>query len=157
MALKGDRLILEYDIHHILNDVAEAGVTLCYSTAGSGVAAGDSGGVAQLAANPSGLVPLGMLENDFVNIDETQFHRNYHKNEHVIGDPCTAVRKGWMVTNKIIGNPTAGETAYLGASGNLTRAFNVNGGLVATPKIGMWLGAKDADGYAKVSINLPIV
>lgn len=157
MALKGDREILLYDITCILNDVASAGSVVCYETAGSGVAAGDSAPVVQLADDPSGLVPAGMLEWDFVDIDETKFHRNFHNNEQVIGDPATLIVKGWAVTNKIIGSPTYGETAYLGASGNLTRAFNTGGGVVSTPKLGMWLGKKDADGYAKVSINLPIV
>lgn len=154
MALKGDRDVLQTDISFTLSDVAERGVVLCYSTAGSGQALGNKAGVATLASNPSGLKPLGMLLQDFVSVDQTKYHRNYHKVEQVLGDNAEIMRKGWVVTNKLSGTPGKGDTAYLTTSGQVTPT---NGGAVATPKVGEFMGGKDEDGYVKVYIDLPIV
>ena len=54
-----------------------------------------------------------------------------------------------MVTDQISGSPTAGATAYLADSGKI--ASTQDGTAVA---IGQFLSTKDADGYAKVSINI---
>lgn len=156
MALKPDRFPLEYNIHLKLNSAAEAGSVLCYSTSGSGVAAGDSGGYCQLATNPSGLVPAGMLELDFVSVDETLYHRNFASVDQVPGEPAPLVKKGWMVTNLVVGTPAVGGTAYLGATGYLYATKSATGGIAATPIVGMWESILDADGYVKVSINIPV-
>lgn len=156
MALKPDRLPMEYNIQLILNGEAEAGSVLCYSTAGSGVAAGDSGGYCQLATDPSGLVPAGVLELDFVTVDETLHHRNFASVDHVPGEPAPIIKKGWVVSNMIVGTPVVGATAYLGATGHFYATKSATGGLAATPIVGMWESIKDADGYAKVSINIPV-
>ena len=67
------------------------------------------------------------------------------------------MRKGYVLTNKIsgTGTPVAGNYAYVADSGLIstsTRAIALDAG--AQP-IGRFMTAKDADGYAKVEINLP--
>lgn len=152
MALKGDRHIITTDITFTLSDVASKGQFVCYKTAGSGASMGLTRGAAQVAANPSGLVPLGLLLNDFVNIDETVRHRNYQKDEHVIGDPATVLRKGWVVTDKVIGSPTVGQKAYLTSSGNV---MATNQGLAATPLVGEFMSIKDESGFIRLMVELP--
>lgn len=157
MALKADRVIIEEDIAWTCESVAERGVVVVKKTSGSGVMIGDSAGQGDVVANPSGYKVLGILMNDQVSVDETRYHRNFHKNEALIGERCTLLKKGWVVTNKITGTPDYGDTAYLDSSGTLINAAHATGGLTARPKVGMFRGKKDADGYVSVEVNLPIV
>ena len=147
MALKGDRNELDTDISHFINVTAEKGQLLCVGTQGSG-AAMDHG--EQLATTSSGTnVPLGIILNDVVDIDQTRQHINWHKDEVQKGGKCTILTKGWVVTDQITGTPTAGMVAYLNTAGTIGAKA---GDSVA---VGRFLSTKDADGYAKVSINLP--
>jgi hypothetical protein len=157
MALKGDRIVLETDITQTCESVASRGVVLCYSVAGSGAGLGDTAGKADLFASPSGKVPVGLLMNDVVSIDQTRYHKNFQKDETIIHERCTLLRKGRIVTDQVTGSPTAGSTAYLTTSGVLTPTVSSTGGLVATPKVGQFATSIDEDGYAAVNINLPVV
>jgi len=159
MALKGNRNVIETDISMTCDVATERGVVLVSNTSaiGSGVALGDSRTSATLVLNPSGRAVTGMLMNDVVTLDQTRYQRNWHKDEMVVGEPVNQLRKGQVTTNKVTGTPTYGSTAYLTTSGVLTPTVSSTGGTVATPKVGMFAGKLDADGYAKVDINLPIV
>ena len=150
MALKGDRNELDTEITYFMNETASRGVLVSVSTQGSGAAMDSASAVATVAADPSGKAPLGVLLNDVVNIDQTRQHLNWHKDEVQQGGKVTILSKGFVVTDKISGTPTAGQLAYLAASGNVS-ATQATG----APAIGRFLSTKDADGYAKVSVNLP--
>jgi hypothetical protein len=160
MALKPDRFIIQEDVAFRLRDVAAKGKFLVFGSgnavatnvnAGSGVAMDSPYGFVALVSNPSGFVPAGCLMNNFVNIDTSLYHINYYKDEHVIGDKCTLLRKGWVVTNCVTGTPKTGDGAYLTSNGEVTPT---NTGSVQTPQVGQFLSAKDENGYAKVQINL---
>lgn len=155
MALRGDRNIIETDIFHTLGTAKAPGFGVCHSAGGSGIALGDMRGTFQVAADPSGLVFAGILLTNVVSLDETLYHRNFHKDEVATGNPVTVLTKGWVVTNAVSGTPAKGDKAYLTTTGNFTPTLSTTGGLVATPFAGRWEGAKDEDGYAKISINLP--
>jgi hypothetical protein len=164
MALKGDRREIEVDVSFFNNDVAERGIVLVYGPGGgsgtglpggSGAALDDANQVASVAANPSGLTPAGLLLNNQVQIDQTRQHINFQRDEMIAGGKCALLRRGWVVTNKISGSPTAGNKAYLSANGSLTPTKSATGGTAATPLVGEFMSAKDADGYAKVEVNLP--
>ena len=147
MALKGDRNELDTDISHFINIAAEKGQLVCVSTQGSGAAMDNS---LALATTSSGTnVPLGIILNDVVDIDQTRQHINWHKDEVQKGGKCTILTKGWVVTDQITGDPTAGMVAYLNTAG--TVGAQAGDSVV----VGRFLSTKDADGYAKVSINLP--
>lgn len=150
MALKGGILPISTNIDFFLNEVAERGVFLSYSTAGSGEAMDDSAALATVAANPSGQQVLGCLLNDMVNIDQTRQHLNWHQDEVQIGSKVTILDKGWVVTNKVLGTPTVGQTAYLGNSGNVTATQ-----AAGAPTVGRFRSVKDNDGYIKVDVNVP--
>lgn len=150
MALKGDRHELDTDISFFLNETAEKGQVVSVSTQGSGAAMDNSSALATVAAEASGAVALGVLLNDVVDIDQTRQHINWHKDEVQKGGKVTILTKGFVVTDQISGNPTAGQVAYLADSGLI--AGTQDG---TAPAIGRFLSTKDADGFAKVSINLP--
>lgn len=151
MALKADRHELLTDISFFLTAVTgERGGIVVQSTGGSGAAMDQSSAVVAYpttAATMSGN-PVGLLMCDVVNYDLTRQHINWHKNEVQLGGKVTLLRNGWVVTNMVSGTPTAGNPAYFDATGKLT---DTNTG---SAKVGRFMSAKDADGYAKVSINI---
>jgi hypothetical protein len=153
MALKGDRHILYDDIRWFCADATERGVILVHSGSGaSGVSLDDTLNLVTLpgTGSVSGLVLAGFLLNDFVDIDETRFHMNNHKDEQRVGSKAHLLKKGWVFTNKLVsGNtPSAGLPAYLGASGNVsTTSTNA-------ARVGTFKGRKDGDGYVLVEIDI---
>lgn len=150
MALKPDRHELQTDISYFINETASRGVCVSISTGGSGAAMDDSSALLTVAADASGSLPFGILLNDVVNLDQTRQHINWFKDEVQQGGKVTVLRKGWVVTDQISGTPTAGATAYLADSGKISATQEAGANV-----IGQFLSIKDADGYAKVEVNLP--
>lgn len=157
MALKADRIETSTDISFFMNTTGTRGGVVSFSSSGSGVSMDDANAVvAYPGSNSSGINPAGLLLNDVVNYDLTRQHINWHKDEVQIGSKVTLLRRGQVTTNNIVAgvSPSAGNPAYVGASGNLTTATSgqfVGGAFVP---VGTFLSAKDADGYAKVDINI---
>lgn len=148
MALKPDRIEHLTDISFFMNTVAERGGVVSFVTGGVGVSMDDADAVVAYAAAASGSVPAGVLLNDVVNLDLTRQHINWHKDEVQVGGKVTLLRIGQVTTDLVNGNPSAGDSAYVGPSGTIsTTSTNA-------VKIGTFLSGKDADGYAKVSVNI---
>jgi hypothetical protein len=151
MALRPDRNELQTDLSFFMNEVAERGIVLVHESQGSGAAMDDSAasvsipGVGDLAKHPAGL-----LLNDVVNLDLTRQHINFAKDEMQKGGKCLLLRRGFVVTNMISGSITLGELAYFAPEGKLTSATAYSG----STAVGRWLSKKDADGFAKVDINI---
>lgn len=156
MSLKADRYHVESDISWFMNAAATRGGVVSISTAGSGAAMDQAAQVCAYAASPSGSKPLGFLMCDVVNYDLTRQKLNPYKHEVQVGSKVTIWKKGWVLTDYIYpgATVTAGGNAMLGPSGYIQVTF-VNHD--ATPIIGKFDTTKDADGYARVSINLPSV
>ena len=150
MALKPDRVELLTDVSFFMNTTATRGGVVSAVTAGSGVSMDDSSAVVAYAATVSGSKPLGILLNDVVDLDLTRQHINWYKDEVQKGGKVTLLRQGQVTTDMIVSaaTPSAGDDAYVGVSG-LIGTSSTN-----SVKIGQFLSAKDADGYAKVSVNL---
>lgn len=158
MAIKPDRFISETDISYVCNDVVDKGIVLVYAT-GSTSASGagiSSPGAVEKASDPSGRIPAGLSLANFVNIDQTRQHRNYHKDEQIIGENVPLLKKGAVVTDQIMTGLTIlpGQTAYLGVSGLLTNATGSTG---QNPKVGQFATKKDADNFVKVLVELPSI
>ena len=150
MALKSDRIELLTDVSFFMNTTATRGgvVSVNVATSGVGVSMDDANAVVAYAAAASGSLPVGILLNDVVNIDLTKQHINWHKDEVQVGGKVTILRNGQVTTNFLAGTPSAGAKAYVGANGTIgTSSTNA-------VEIGQFLSATDADGYAKVSVNL---
>ena len=155
MALKADRYEFQTDISFFYNaGVATRGGVVLHDTAGSGAAMDQGVNLVKYAVATSLTAPVGILLNDVVNKDLTRTHLNQYKDEVQKGGKVTVLRKGYVVTNNITGNAIAGSGAY---------ACHVNAGNVRVDSpalsglllVGRFLSNKDADGYAKVEVNLP--
>ena len=149
MALKPDRVESQVDISFFMNTSETRGGVATLSTGGSGVAMDDSAAVVSYAATASGKVPMGVLLNDVVDIDLTRQQINYHKDEVSVGSKVALLRAGQVTTNSIDGTPSAGDKAYVGVSGLITDTA-----AAGAYQVGTFLSSKDADNYAKVSINI---
>ena len=159
MALKSDRYELQTDISFFCNSELTRGqVVVMNDGTGSGAAMDQGVALVKAEVGDSGSVPAGILLNDVVDKDLTRTHLNQYKDEVQKGGKVTVLRKGYVVTNDIESGvtPAVGDVAYLsdGTSGSevgyLSNAAGSNGKVV-----GRFLSAKDADGYAKVEVNLP--
>jgi hypothetical protein len=155
MGLKGDRQETSYDVSFFMNEVAERGGVVTMSTAGSGSALDQAAALVTYAAAPSGKVAVGLLLADMVDIDQTKYHVNFHKNEVQKGGKVPLLTEGWVVTDMIYPGvtPTAGITAYLAHSGLLAITDVIGSNI----KVGRFYSTKDEDGFAKVYVKLPQV
>lgn len=160
MALKQSRVIDKEENSYYFNSIASRGGVACVSTGGSGTVLDNQGSPSSpkpLAAYPatsSGAKPVGILMDDTVNVDTSLFHVNFHKREVDIPGKVNILVKGTITTNMIHAGhtPADGDAAYLHSSGLLG---TTNNGLANNPRIGTWRSSKDADGYAKLEVNLP--
>lgn len=150
MALKPDRVELYTDISFFMNTTAERGGVVTNQTSGVGASMDDANAVvaAPAAATES---PAGLLLNDVVDLDLTRQHMNWYKDEVQKGNKVTLLRRGFVTTNMLTpaAAPSAGDPAYFDVGGLLTES-NATGSAV----VGRFLSGKDADGYAKVDINI---
>lgn len=154
MALKMDRQIDAVEIGFYVNEVAERGLVVSASTAGSGVALDSPLNVATVAAVASGSRPIGILMNDFVNVDQTRTWINWMKDQAQSGNKATILTKGWVVTNKINGTVNGQDKAILDASGFIKAVSPWVADAVQNPTIGRFRSKLSEDGYAKVYVDL---
>lgn len=163
MSLKGDRYEAMTDISFFMNEVQTRGGVASILTAGSGSSLDQSVSAVTYAANSSGQRPVGVLMGDVVNYDLTRQHINFQRDEVQLGGKVRLLRKGFCVTNVIVGTPAKGDSAYLTGSGNFIPFNTVLAGspnFVASPNpliypyCGYFMSTKDEDGYAKVSVDL---
>lgn len=155
MALKGDRSYghgADTDISYFMNMTSERGAIVVHNSSGSGAAMDQAdANVAVPTGGVSGTKPAGLLLCDVVNLDLTRQHLNQHKDEVQIGGKVALLRRGVALTNFITAGqtPTAGNDAYYDSDGKLRTSDPGN-----STKVGKFLSKKDADGYAKVEINI---
>lgn len=165
MALKADRYELQTDISFFYNagTATRGGVVVHDTTAGSGAAMDQGANLVKYAAATSATVPVGLLLNDVVNKDLTRTHLNQYKDEVQKGGKVTVLRKGYVVTNNITATGIAPAASGTGLAGQPAYACHVNAGNVRPDSpgssgvllVGRFLTSRDADGYAKVEVNLP--
>ena len=165
MALKADRYEESTDISHFYNEgtATRGGVVVldAAALAGASGAALDQGeNLVKYAQVDKDSVPVGILLNDVVNKDLTRTHLNQYKDEVQKGGKVTVLRKGYVVTDKVSGTPTAGQWALASANGTVSGVSDIDLGNVApnsgeNMKVGKFLSVKDSDGYCKVEVNLP--
>jgi len=160
MALKADRYEESTDISYFYTaGTATRGGVACLdllSASGAAMDQGDNTVSYQQAAATD--VPVGILLNDVVNKDLTRTHLNYYKDEVQQGGKVTLLTRGWVVTNMIDGTVTPGELAYAsdaGGTAGYLQDHATNAQASGNLAVGRFMSAKDADGYAKVYVNLP--
>jgi len=157
MALRPDRDYAEVtDISNFwsanaLQATKEKGGIASVETQGSGSVLDDVLNVVAYIADPSGAVPKGVLLQD-VNppLSATRDFKNFYNMEVRPGEKVTLLRKGWLVTDMIVGTPNVGDIAYVGASGFIDCTQDNAGCAV----IGRFETEVDADGFCKVYIDI---
>lgn len=159
MALKPDRDYNETtDITNFWTTVAaEKGGMACVVTQGSGAAIGinladEANVVGYLATININSVPKGiLLQTVAAAMSATRDFPNFENGEIRPSDKCTLVTQGWVVTDMIHPSvtPSAGDPAYLAVSGFVS---STSGAL--TRRVGRFETAKDANGFARVSIDI---
>ena len=147
MALRPDRNEHLTDLSFFMNETAERGVIVTAATQGSGAAMDDATAAVQVA-NATNEKPVGLLLNDVVNLDLTRQHINFAKDEVQQGGKVLLLRVGTVTTDQISGSITMGAAAHFMSDGTLAT------GSTASIQVGRFLSKKDADGYAKVAINI---
>ena len=158
MALKADRSEESTDISHFYNEgtATRGGVVIldAAAIAGASGAALDQGeNLVKYGTVDKDSVPVGILLNDVVNKALTRTHLNQYKDEVQKGGKVTLLTRGWVVTSNITGTPTAGNVAFAASNGDIGVSCVANGS--GNLAIGRFMSRKDADGYAKVYVNLP--
>ena len=150
MALRPDRHELQTDLSFFMNETAERGIVVVASTQGSGAAMDDSNAAVKIGAFADRATddPVGILLNDVVNLDLTRQHINFAKDEVQQGGKVLLLRVGTVTTDQISGSITMGAAAHFMSDGTLAT------GSTASIQVGRFLSKKDADGYAKVAINI---
>ena len=143
-----------------MNETGNRGgiVTFRVSAAASGAAMDDANakvgyptGTSAAEFGTQNQKPAGLLLNDVVNLDLTRQHINYHKDEVQKGSKVLLLKRGTVVTNCVSGTPTAaniGASLYFKEDGYLTVSST------SSTVVGRLLSIKDADGYAKVAIDV---
>jgi hypothetical protein len=156
MALRPDRDIRLDEIRFTCPVAASEGDILVFDTSASGAGThGEARGSVTKQTTPSGYKVAGMVLHDVVDIDQTQYHRNWHNSESVINEPVCLAKQGWVTISNVIGTPTVGNKAYLGSSGRSAVTPSVAGGEIANPVIGQFETIKDEDGYCAVRLDIP--
>ena len=146
MALKPDRVEHLTNLSFFMDETATRGQIVTHSSDGSG-ASMDDANAKVIVATGTGDNPAGLLLNDVVDLDLTRQHINFAKDEVQKGGKVLLLRRGTVVTDNVAGTPAAGAKAYFTADAKITSA-------AGSVQIGRFLSAEDADGYAKVEINI---
>lgn len=104
----------------------------------------------------SGQTPLGMLLNEVAEVDENGLpfvlgHTRKQTEKGMVrsGQVVPILKRGRILLSSglIIGNPSAGETAYLHSNGAITNA-------VGSVVVGQFLGDYDANGHILLQLSL---
>ncbi len=158
MALKADRYEESTDISFFYNEgvATRGGVVVLDAVNASGATMDQGANKVKYAQAAGADVPVGILLNDVVNKDLTRTHLNQYKDEVQKGGKVTVLTRGWVVTSNVTGTPVPGDIAYADetTAGNVVNGTDL-GATSGALAVGRFMSSKDADGYAKVYVNLP--
>lgn len=149
MGLKPLRHEVYDDISMFLNATGDRGLIVTYDTTTTGLGGMDDANAMCQIPTTTGGVPVGMLMNDVDDIDQSRFVLNWHQDTVQKNSKVNIMRRGFAVTNSLVAGltPTPGNPAYYTTGGLLTTTVGSN-------RVGTFTSGKDADGYAKVEINI---
>lgn len=108
-------------------------------------------------------IPAGVIVQEFVELDNTRYSRDMSDFEvMMVGNKACVYKEGWFVTRCI--TPDAGSTttavdvARPGVLGDKPAYFDANGYFTTLPgsvRVGTFHSERDANGYARVQIDIP--
>ena len=157
MALKAHRYEEVTDISYFYRDsaVTRGGIVVLDNANAVGTGLDQAANAVKYATAAAGLVPIGLLLNDVVDKNLTRTHINWYKDEVPLHGKCTVLRKGWVLTNNITGDPSPGDVAYLddNVAGNVAAAADTTHAGDSDFRVGRFTTGKDVDGYARLEVN----
>lgn len=152
MALGAKRKEVQDTIDFALNEVAERGL-ICSILPGTTAA-----GEVSATVNPTGVgaQPIGVLMTD---VESFNYDREYEATQRLADDVGSVVgllQIGQVLTDQITTGetPRAGDAAYLGTGGQFSTTQLDDGLGNTAARVGKFLSAKDARGFALVSVNI---
>ena len=149
MALAPSRQVFQTNIKYALDEVAERGV-ICSIVAGV-TAAGE---VTQMASPTGvGVQPVGILLDDVEDLNYDRHGEYRQRNVVDVGSVVGLAANGDFETDRLTGTPVAGNDAYLGPNGTLSPT-QLTDGITAAPRVGYFLSAPNANGFAAVHLDL---
>lgn len=159
MALKADRYEESTDISFFSSATGVKGEVVCLDSAAVAGASGAAMDQGENTVSPQAAadtdIPVGIILNDVVDKDLTRTHLNQYKDEVQKGGKVTVLTRGWVVTDQVDGTPKAGDQAYASETQGHISTTAKNAAASGNLAIGRFMSRKDADGYAKVYVNLP--
>ena len=156
MALKSGGLSHRHEttMQYVLDVAAEPG-TACVASGVAGKVDIAGGTAAEVGA--SGVWPIGILLNTREEFNYAKELERVQYDTDDIGTVVTLLRRGELDTNLLVENGgvsiAPGQPAYLAADGKLGNANLAVAG-DESQRVGQWMTAVDADGYARVRIEL---
>jgi hypothetical protein len=159
MALKSGGLSHRHEttMIYVLDRVAEPGTVVVASGVAGRV---DIVSASQLAAGDgSGINPIGVLLNTREEFNYAKELERVQYDTDDIGTVVTLLRRGEIDTNLILANGgvaiAPGQPAYLAQDGRIGNAnLAPSGALSDSQRVGQWMTAVDANGFARVRIEL---
>lgn len=143
----------DYDITWYFDAAAEAGQFVVQKT-GGGPSLDDEDNVAEVAADPSGKVFVGVVLNDVVDIDTTRVNKSSARNESFLNEKAGVWRRGWLVTDQLKSGetPVNGDIAVLAENGEIM-VVPASWDPDDNPKVGTFRSTPDANGFVKVDVS----
>lgn len=152
MALAPNRApILGADtVRFALAEVAERGKIVSHLVGTT--AAGEVTGL----ASPTGAAtsPVGILLDDVESMNYDRHGEYLQRNVSDVGSVVGIATKGEWETNLIVGAPVQGNPAYLAASGYVSPTQAGAGTVDAAPRVGTFRSAPNANGFARLYLDL---
>lgn len=150
MGLSPNRQVFQTNVDFALNEVAERGV-LCSIIPGT-----TSAGEVTASATPTGVgvQVIGMLLGDIESLNFDRHPEYLHRDVRDVGSVVSLCQEGELKTDQLTGTPSAGDAAYLGANGTVSTTQLSDGLGNMAPLVGKFLSATDANGFAKVRIDV---
>jgi hypothetical protein len=156
MAIKRMRVDEVIDTSFYIEETADKGDLAAIYTAGSGINVDNTNNVVSVIDNPSGYAVAGFILQTVVDIDPDTDYRTKEEVVTYINDKVPLMRKGTIVTDKVLGNPFAKDVAYIGASGYVATTGQLLYQAATYEKyvVGTFEGRKDEDGYVRISVDI---
>lgn len=146
MALSPSRQIFQTNVDYSLNQVAERGV-IC------SIIPGTTPNGEVTVATGVGVTPIGLLLDDVEDLNFDRHGEYRQRNVVDVGSVVGLAQECEVLTDQLTGSPVAGNTAYLGPNGTVSPTLTFDN-VTPSPVLGKFLSAPNANGFAKVRIDI---
>jgi hypothetical protein len=148
MALAPGRQVAATNIDFALNAVQECGVIVSIIPGTTAV-----GEVAVTSPTGANVQPIGILLDDVEDMNYDRHGEYLQRNVVDVGSIVSLADEGEFWTDRVTGTPAAGDQAYLNVNGTVSPT-QLTDGITAAPQVGIFLSALNANGFAKIRLDI---